>query len=223
MIDRVKVDSKLGKEVHDFLLLKGVETPLMEIVVDEDIQLKEIESSVRDIMVSLNLDLDDDSLRETPKRVAKMYVKEIFGGLSYDHFPKCTQIENKMGYDEMVVERDITVLSVCEHHLAQIDGTAAVAYIPKEKVLGLSKLNRIVEFFSRRPQVQERLTEQIFHTLSYILKTDDIAVVIDAEHYCVKSRGVGDINSSTITSKLGGRFKELPSLRSEFLSLINKS
>ena len=156
---------------------------------------------------------------ETPTRLAKMYVDELYWGLDYNNFPKCTAIENKMGYDEMVLEKNVTVLSTCEHHFVTIDGLAAIAYIPNKKVIGLSKLNRIVEFFSKRPQVQERLTEQIYHTLTYILGTEDVAVVIDAVHFCVRSRGVRDYNSSTITSKLGGRFKSNPALRAEFLSL----
>jgi|TARA_R110002074_G_scaffold334242_2_gene504496 GTP cyclohydrolase I len=172
-------------------------------------------------MDTLGLDLSDDSLTDTPKRVAKMYVNEIFWGLDYDAFPKCTTVNNKMHYDEMVVERNINVQSNCEHHFVVIDGLATVAYIPNERVLGLSKINRIVEYFSKRPQIQERLTEQIYYALQYILGTDNIAVLIDAQHYCVKSRGVEDVGSSTITSKLGGGFrdKDDPGLRAEFLSI----
>ena len=133
---------------------------------------------------------------------------------------KCTTIENKMQYDEMVLERDISVMSSCEHHFVTIDGVAHVAYIPDKLVLGLSKMNRIVEYFARRPQVQERLTEQVYHALSFILETEDVAVVIDAEHFCVKSRGVEDSHSSTLTSKLGGKFKSEDSLRAEFMHLI---
>ena len=148
-----------------------------------------------------------------------MYVNEIFWGLDYDAFPKCTTVENKMQYNEMVVERNISVQSNCEHHFVVIDGLATVAYVPKTRVLGLSKINRIVEYFSKRPQIQERLTEQIFYALQYILDTADVAVMIDAQHYCVRSRGVEDTGSSTVTSKLGGGFKTDPAARSEFLSI----
>jgi GTP cyclohydrolase I len=167
----------------------------------------------------LGLDLRDDSLNETPKRVAKMYVNEIFWGLDYDAFPKCTTVENKMRYNEMVVERNVNVQSNCEHHFVVIDGLATIAYVPKNHVLGLSKINRIVEYFSKRPQIQERLTEQIFHALCFILNTDDVAVLIDAQHYCVKSRGVEDTGSSTVTVRLGGGFKTDPAVRNEFLSI----
>jgi GTP cyclohydrolase I len=155
-------------------------------------------------------------------RVAKMYLEELFWGLNPNNFPKCTVVENKMGYDEMVIEKGVSVMSTCEHHFQTIVGTAAVAYIPNQKVLGLSKIPRIVEYFSRRPQIQERLTEQIYFALSYILDTEDVAVVIDAEHFCVKARGVQDHGSTTITSKLGGGFRNDPALRSEFMNLIRK-
>ena len=169
----------------------------------------------------LGLDLSDESLIETPKRVAKMYVNEIFWGLDYEAFPKCTTVDNKMKYDEMVIERNVNVQSNCEHHFVVIDGLATVGYIPNQKVLGLSKINRIVEYFSKRPQIQERLTEQIYHALQYILETDNVAVVINAQHYCVKSRGVEDVGSSTVTSKLGGCFKVDPSVRAEFMNIVN--
>ncbi|NDG80080.1 MAG: GTP cyclohydrolase I FolE, partial [Synechococcaceae bacterium WB8_1B_057] len=168
-------------------------------MIDRKGKIEVIEQLFTQIMQALNLDLSDDSLAETPKRVAKMYVNEIFWGLDWEAFPKCTTVENKMKYDEMVIERNINVQSNCEHHFVVIDGVATVAYIPKDKVLGLSKINRIVEYFSKRPQIQERLTEQVFHALSYILDTANIAVVIDAQHYCVKSRGVEDVGSSTTT------------------------
>jgi GTP cyclohydrolase I len=171
-------------------------------------------------MEKLGLDLKDDSLIETPKRVAKMYVNEVFWGLDYDAFPKCTAVDNKMKYDEMVVERNINVQSNCEHHFVVIDGVATVGYIPKQKVLGLSKINRVVEYFSKRPQIQERLTEQIYHALQYILETDDIGVVVHAQHFCVRSRGVEDVGSSTVTSKLGGCFKNEPAVRAEFMRLV---
>lgn len=224
MIDREKTNNELGKKVHEYLVEKGVETPLVSYNFEENKALtkkkkQKIEKHYRAIMEELGMDMTDDSLIDTPRRVGKMFVDELFWGLDYSNFPKCTSIANKMQYDEMVLEKDITVMSACEHHFVTIDGLAKIAYIPNKTVLGLSKLNRIVEFFSRRPQVQERLTEQIFHTLSFILETEDIAVVIDAVHYCVKSRGVRDYNSSTSTSKLGGRFRTEPELRMEFLSI----
>lgn len=170
-----------------------------------------------EIMKSLDLDLSDDSLRETPVRIAKMYVNEIFGGLDPKNFPKITVIENTMEYDQMVCVQDIEVMSVCEHHFQPIDGFATLAYIPKDKVIGISKLNRIVEYFSKRPQVQERLTKQIADCLQFILDTDDVAVHINAKHYCVMARGVQDTHSTTTTSDLRGSFKHLPETRTEFL------
>jgi len=217
--NKTKTDPVLGQQVHEYLVQMGVETPTFKTELDRKDKIAEIEKSFSHIMQVLGLDLSDDSLAETPLRVAKMYVNEIFWGLDYDAFPKCTTVENKMGYDEMVVERNVNVQSNCEHHFVVIDGLATVAYIPKQKVLGLSKINRIVEYFSKRPQIQERLTEQIFHTLQFILETENVAVMIDAQHYCVRSRGVEDTGSSTVTSKLGGGFKSDPALRNEFLSI----
>jgi GTP cyclohydrolase I len=220
--NKTKTDPELGQKVHEHLVACGVETPIVNNKLSRTDKISIIEQKFTDIMNTLGLDLTDDSLIETPKRVAKMYVGEIFWGLDYNAFPKCTAIENKMGYDEMVVERNINVASNCEHHFVVIDGFATVGYIPNKKVLGLSKLNRVVEYFSKRPQVQERLTEQVYHALQYILETDDIAVYIDARHYCVKARGVEDVNSSTVTSKLGGVFKSDPATRSEFLEIARK-
>lgn len=222
-LNKQKCDPILGAKVREHLEAVGLETPLNP---DNKLSTKEkivsIERSFTDIMNALGLDLTDDSLIDTPKRVAKMYVTEIFYGLDYETFPKCTAVDNKMKYDEMVVERGINVQSNCEHHFVIIDGLATVAYIPNEKVLGLSKMNRIVEYFSKRPQIQERLTSQIYHAMSFILDTPNVAVVVDAQHYCVKSRGVEDTGSSTITSHLGGAFKDDPATRQEFLSLANK-
>lgn len=215
-----KTDPELGLQVHNHLVARGVETPFVDTEDYHDKKVKKIEKHFTEIMKILGMDLSDDSLRDSPKRVAKMFVNELFWGLDYKAFPKCTAIENKMGYDEMVLEKNITVMSACEHHFVTISGMAHVAYIPNKKVLGLSKLNRVVEYFSRRPQVQERLVEQIYHALSFILDTPDVAVVIDAEHFCVKARGVEDSHSNTITSKLGGGFKENPALRAEFMNLI---
>jgi GTP cyclohydrolase I len=151
-----------------------------------------------------------------------MFVNEIYWGLRPENFPKISDIENKMGYESMVMERNVNVQSNCEHHFIVIDGEACVAYIPKDKVLGLSKINRIVEYFSKRPQVQERLTEQIYYALEFILETPDIAVLIDAKHYCVGARGVEDEGSQTVTSKFGGKFKTDPSVRSEFFTIMKK-
>ncbi len=221
--NKTKCDPELGRKVHEHLVAAGVETPTTQSTIENlsrTDKIDIIERKFKDIMETLGLDLDDDSLTETPRRVAQMYVPEIFWGLDYEAFPKCTTVNNKMKYDEMVVERNVNVQSNCEHHFVVIDGKATVAYIPKDKVLGLSKINRVVEYFSKRPQIQERLTEQVYYALQYILGTDDIGVVIDAQHYCVKSRGVEDAGSSTVTSKLGGVFKTDPSVRAEFLRLI---
>lgn len=217
--NKTKTDPALGLRVHEHLVKMGVETPTFETSIERKDKITEIQKSFSHIMQVLGLDLDDDSLKETPLRVAKMYVNEIFWGLDYEAFPKCTTVDNKMKYNEMVVERNVSVQSNCEHHFVIIDGLATVAYVPKEKVLGLSKINRIVEYFSKRPQIQERLTEQIFHALQFILETEDVAVMIDAQHYCVKSRGVEDTGSSTVTTRLGGGFKSDPAARNEFLSI----
>lgn len=180
-------------------------------------KIEEIKFHFSQIMNVLGLDLNDDSLRDTPKRIAKMYVNEVFGGLHVENFPPITVIENKMQYDQMVCVQNIEVMSMCEHHFQPIDGYATVAYIPKKKVIGLSKINRIVEFFARRPQVQERLTKQIADCLQYILETEDIAVHINARHYCVIARGIQDTHSSTATTDLRGDFKKSGDTRSEFL------
>ena len=219
-----KTDAELGYKVEEYLISKGVQTPTVieALSIKGDRKIAKIQKHFTAIMEILGLDLEDDSLMDTPKRVAKMYVNEIFWGLKPENFPKCTVIDNKMGYDEMVIEKDITMLSQCEHHFVTIDGKAHIAYIPKDKVLGLSKMNRIVEYFARRPQVQERIAEQVYHALSYILGTEDVAVVIEGVHYCVKSRGVEDSGSYTMTAKLGGCFRNEPETRTEFMSLIKK-
>ena len=219
--DKTKTDPSLGQKVHEHLISVGVETPVIDNGLSRKEKIEKIQKHFDEIVTILGLDLKDDSLIDTPKRVAKMYVNEIFWGLDYDAFPKATVVENKMNYNEMIVERNISVQSNCEHHFVVIDGLATVAYVPEKNVLGLSKINRIVEYFCKRPQIQERLTEQIYHALSYILETDNVAVMIDAQHYCVKSRGVEDTGSSTITSRLGGNFKNYPEVRAEFLSLIS--
>lgn len=218
-----KTDRNLGEKVRQHLIEKGVETPIRKdkSYLEDEAKLQIIQNHFSGIMTALGLNLEDDSLKDTPSRVAKMYLKEIFFGLDYDNFPSCSKFENRMQYDEMLVERGISVQSFCEHHFVNISGNAVIAYIPKDKVIGLSKLNRIVKFFSKRPQVQERLTEQIYHALSLILETEDIAVIIEAEHHCVKSRGVEDENSDTITSKLGGAFRN-NAVRMELFALMKR-
>lgn len=217
-----KTDPTLGLAVQRHLESLGINTPTIadKLLVSTHERMDKVEHLFAQIMEVLGLDLKDDSLAETPTRVAKMYVKEIFSGLDSDNFPKATTVENKMHYDQMVVEKNITVMSSCEHHFITIAGVAHIAYIPKEKVLGLSKLNRIADYFAKRPQIQERLTQQIGETLKFILETDDVAVVIDASHYCVKARGIRDTSSSTATSFLSGCFRDDPAVRSEFFSVL---
>ena len=169
------------------------------------------------IMETLGLDLNDDSLMGTPSRVAKMYVDEIFAGLNYEEFPKISLIQNKMNTEEMVKVKAIKVISTCEHHFVTIDGLANVAYLPGKKIIGLSKINRIVSFFARRPQVQERLTQQVLVALQTLLETENVAVFMDATHYCVKARGIMDASSRTETSALGGLFKSDRNLCDNFL------
>ena len=184
---------------------------------DEKIEL--IKSKVVDIMEVLGLDMEDDSLRGTPNRVAKMFVNEIFGGLHPDNKPNASTFDNNYKYGEMLVEKNIVVYSTCEHHLLPIVGRAHVAYISSGRVVGLSKMNRIVDYFAKRPQVQERLTMQIVQELQQALGTEDVACIIDAKHLCVNSRGIRDIESSTVTSEFGGKFKE-ESVKREFLDYI---
>ena len=217
--NKVKTDPTLGQKVHEYLVTVGVETPITNNGLSRQEKIDKIENNFNQIMDTLGLDREDDSLIDSPKRIAKMYVNEIFWGLDYEAFPKATVVENKMKYNEMVIVKNISVQSYCEHHFVVIDGLACVAYVPKEKVLGLSKINRIVEYFAKRPQIQERLTEQVYHALSFILETENVAVMIDGDHYCVKSRGVEDTGSSTITSRLGGAFKSDHKARAEFIAL----
>ena len=204
--------------VRNALIQRGLETPLLPHQFERDEKYRRIRDSFEDIARTLGLDLSDDSLCETPHRIAKMYVDEIFSGLDYLNFPKLTVIDNKMGVEEMVKVSDISLTSTCEHHFVTIDGVAKVAYIPKNKIIGLSKINRIVRFFAQRPQVQERLTQQVLVALQTLLETDDVAVTIDATHYCVKARGVMDANSRTQTTALGGLFKDRHKTRAEFLA-----
>lgn len=218
--DITKTDFRTGESVHEHLTALGIETPFFRDTPAPDVQQVEIQSRVSQIMQLLGLDLGDDSLCETPKRIAKMYLNELFYGLNYGNFPKVTMIENKMQYSTMLMERHISIKSTCEHHLLPFIGEAFIAYIPSEKVIGLSKINRIVDFFCRRPQVQERLTEQIFATLQFLLGTDDVAVFIKARHTCVVLRGVEDTNADTVTARLGGSFLTNDKLRNEFYQSI---
>lgn len=213
--------TQLSKEavlVRSALESRGLETPMQQTSLTAHEKKEQIEQHMTAIMSLLGLDLSDDSMAETPHRIAKMYVNEIFSGLDYSSFPKITLIENKMGTDEMIKVQDIGVTSTCEHHFVTIDGYATVAYIPKDKIIGLSKINRIVNFFAKRPQVQERLTQQILVALQVLLDTENVAVSITATHYCVKSRGVMDASSQTTTTALGGNFKKNAATRHEFLS-----
>ena len=218
----MKTDRQLGLKVRDYLIANGVETPVDENKLSRNEKVELIDASMHTIIQVLGLDTQDDSISGTADRVAKMWVDELCYGLDYNNFPRCTLFDNKMGFDSMVIQRDITFHSMCEHHFQNITGMAQVAYIPNGKVVGLSKLNRIVNFFARRPQVQERLNEQIFYALEYILKTSDIAVLMQAEHLCVKSRGIHDQNSGMTTSKLGGGFYDISKLRNEFMVLASQ-
>lgn len=186
---------------------------------DED-KIDRIRENVREIMITLGLDLEDDSLKGTPNRVAKMFVSEIFGGLHPKRKPNASTFDNKYKYGEMLVEKNITLYSTCEHHLLPIVGKAHIAYISNGTVVGLSKMNRIVDYFAKRPQVQERLNIQVVRELQKVLGTEDVACLMDAKHLCVNSRGIRDIESSTITAEYGGRFKE-EAVRREFLEYIN--
>lgn len=186
-------------------------TPLREdaFVLSDEEKIEKIQENVLEIMQTLGLDLTDDSLKGTPRRVAKAYVKELFGGLNPQNKPRLSTFENNYRYNEMLVEKNIVVYSTCEHHLLPIIGRAHVAYISKGRVVGLSKMNRIVDHFAKRPQVQERLTRQVVKALQEALGTDDVACIIDAKHLCVNSRGVKDIESSTVTAEFGGAFKNI--------------
>lgn len=203
--------------VRQVLIERGLETPLVEHHLSADEKYQKIKQAMTEVVETLGLDLTDDSLAETPHRIAKMYVYEIFSGLDYANFPAMSLIENKMQVDEMVKVSDIDLTSTCEHHFITIDGSAKVAYIPGQKIIGLSKINRLVRFFAQRPQVQERLTQQVLIALQTLLETENVAVSIEATHYCVKSRGVMDVNSRTSTTALGGVFKSNIHTRAEFL------
>ena len=208
-------------EIGDNHIGTSYDTPLREDAFDLNPKekIERIKKDVANIMETLGLDMTDDSLKGTPNRVAKMFVNEIFGGLLPENKPKASTFDNKYKYGEMLVEKNITVYSTCEHHLLPIVGRAHIAYISSGKVIGLSKMNRIVDYYSRRPQVQERLTIQVVKDLQEALGTKDVACVIDAKHLCVNSRGIKDIESSTVTSEFGGKFKD-ENVRREFLDYI---
>jgi GTP cyclohydrolase I len=210
------------EDYNDAIYNASIETPLRPDAFDMDdkTKIELIQGHFKEIMHILGLDLSDDSLKGTPARVAKMYVKEIFSGLNPANKPAARLFENKYKYREMLVEKDITFYSSCEHHFVPIIGKAHVAYISSGKVIGLSKINRIVQYFAKRPQVQERLTIQIANELKKALKTNDVGVVLDATHLCVSSRGVGDTNSRTGTAHFTGKFKE-GHYKNEFLNYIN--
>jgi len=219
--DKVLLQKLSADEIGDEHLSTGFETPMRKnaFELSNDEKVKKISHHFAEIMETLGLDMKDDSLKGTPLRVAKMYVNEIFSGLDPSNKPKIALFENKYQYNQMLVEKDITFYSNCEHHFVPIFGKAHLAYISTGKVIGLSKLNRIVQYFSKRPQVQERLTIQIARELQKVLKTDSVAVLMDAKHLCVSSRGIQDNNAATVTSFYGGKFQE-ENTRQEFLKYV---
>ncbi len=220
-----ELQTKMTEEQIDAIgdnhVATSAETPLRDdaFVISDEEKIERIQESVKDILITLGMDLTDDSLQGTPKRVAKAFVNELFMGLNPKNMPKLSTFDNKYNYGEMLVEKNIVLYSTCEHHLLPIVGRAHVAYISDGKVIGLSKMNRIVEYFAKRPQVQERLTMQIVQAMQKALGTDDVACVIDAKHLCVNSRGIKDIESSTVTAEFGGKFKEKET-RKEFLQYL---
>lgn len=217
----VSLSELSAEEIGNNHIMTTIETPMKAdaFVLSENDKMKKIEFHFKEIMETLGLDLRDDSLRGTPERVAKMYVKEIFSGLDPANKPKIALFENRYQYNQMLVEKDITFYSNCEHHFVPIFGKAHLAYISNGKVIGLSKLNRIVQYFAKRPQVQERFTMQIAKELQEVLETENVAVIIDAKHLCVSSRGIQDINAATITSFYGGKFQE-EATKQEFLRYV---
>jgi len=219
-LNRTMNEEKI-EEIGDNHVATSAKNPLRADAFDisDNEKIEKIQESVKDILETLGMDLTDDSLQGTPKRVAKAFVNEIFMGLNPANLPKASTFENNYNYGEMLVEKNIVVYSTCEHHLLPIIGRAHVAYISNGNVIGLSKMNRIVEYFSKRPQVQERLTMQIVQAMQEALGTQDVACVVDAKHLCVNSRGIKDIESSTVTSEFGGKFKEKET-RKEFLQYL---
>ncbi len=214
-----KCDPILGEQIKKYLLYLGLETPMIESKYTEDEKVEKIKEHYLDIMKILGLDYTNDSMVDTPKRIAKLMVKETMYGLNYNYFPKIMTFENSFHDAGMVVEKGIKVNSLCSHHFVPTIGHAVIAYIPNKKILGLSKLNRCVDFFARRPQEQERFTMQLHATLNYILDTDDVAVYVDAKHLCVSWRGALDPDSKFVTAKLSGSFMNNSLLRNEFYSI----
>ncbi|QFQ32873.1 GTP cyclohydrolase I FolE [Buchnera aphidicola (Aphis fabae)] len=210
--------SKEAKLARNALLTMGLENPTLKAYngIEEKERELLIAKYMYKIMCILNLDVKNDSLKDTPIRISKMYNNEIFSGLDYKNFPKITFIENIIKSNDMIVVRDIILMSTCEHHFITIHGKATIAYVPKNKIIGLSKINRIAQFYSKRPQIQERLTKQISLVLQVLLDTQDVAIVLYMDHFCVKARGICDVNSITITSSLQGLFKSQKSTRDEF-------
>ncbi len=223
--DKSKAHAELGHQVQTRLVELGLQTPTIENNLSSEEKIEKIQGLMTQVLETLGLDLTDDSLQDTPRRVAKMYVNEIFQGLDIEAFPKATAVINKMTNGKsFVLERQINVSSTCEHHFLPILGKAAIAYIPEKggKVIGLSKMNRIVKYFSKRPQVQERLNFQIKEAMVEILGTENVAVYIDAKHTCVSTRGVEDTGSSTVTLACGGMFDTNHEIRAEFLAEARK-
>ncbi|WP_185851049.1 GTP cyclohydrolase I FolE [Blattabacterium cuenoti] len=223
----------MGEEHQQKKIVNKINSPILDnhenllrndaFLMSDEKKINKIEKYFYHIMEILGLNMTDDSLRNTPKRVAKMFVKEIFSGLNPKNYPNLSTFENKYQYKHMLIEKNIAVYSICEHHFLPIVGKAHVGYISNGKVIGLSKINRIVNFYARRPQVQERLTIQIVQSLQKIMKTKDVACVIDAKHLCVNSRGIKDVNTSTITTELIGRFQKNLEVRREFFHSIGIS
>lgn len=219
-------DPELGMQIHDHLVKMGVESPInfdvYSSTTDSD-KINFIESRMKEVLQIMGFDLQNDSVYNTPYRVAKMMVKETMSGLDYSKFPRIMVFENTFRSSSMVVERNMKSMSVCSHHIVTIDGVCNVAYIPGEKVIGLSKISRVVDFFSRRPQEAERLVQQIYYALQFILGVDDVAVYLSGVHYCLKSRGANEADADTVTAKLGGAFKNDSQTRKEFYDIIHKS
>ncbi len=221
LIKKMTNNEDFTDEIGNNHIASSEQTPLRKDAFDktDEEKIELIKKDVESILTTLGMDLTDDSLKGTPNRVAKMFVKEIFGGLNPNKKPSSSTFDNKYKYNEMLVEKNITVYSTCEHHLLPIVGRAHVAYISNGTVVGLSKMNRIVDYYAKRPQVQERLTIQIVKELQKVLNTEDVACIIDAKHLCVNSRGIRDIESSTVTAEFGGKFKN-ETTRKEFLEYI---
>lgn len=217
----MSITSDYNDEIGENHIATSAQNPVRKDAFDisDEQKIELIKKDVESILQTLGMDLEDDSIKGTPNRVAKMFVKEIFGGLNPSKKPSSSTFDNNYKYGEMLVEKNITLYSTCEHHLLPIIGRAHVAYISNGKVIGLSKMNRIVEYFAKRPQVQERLTMQIVQEMQMVLGTEDVACIIDAKHLCVNSRGIKDIESSTVTSEFGGKFKDENTKR-EFLDYI---